>query len=112
MLVVASINKFISLPLMVGILNLWRAGFECRMLLNEIIDSWREATMVKLVDSLNNLIPSLFSGKIPDWVKMAAFKSLVTEDSRHLKNALEFWMSRSSGRAMDAISTSASAMEW
>ena len=55
---VASINKFISLLLMVRILNLWRAGLKFRMLLKKIIDSWREATVVKLVNSLNNSILS------------------------------------------------------
>ena len=60
------------------------------MLLSEIIDSWREDTVVMLVKSLKSFIPSSFSGRFPDWVKMVAFKSPVTEDSRHLNNALEF----------------------
>jgi len=34
---------------------------------------------------------------------MVVFKSPVTEDSRYLNNALEFWMARSSIRAVEAV---------
>ena len=67
---------------------------------------------MKLVRSLKSLIPSSFSGRFLDWVKMVAFKFPVTEDSIYLKNALEFWMVRSSVRLRGAASTSVLVTEW
>ena len=58
-------KSLISLLLIVGILNLKLERLKFNMVLKEIMESQRDATVVKLVNILNREMPSLFSGKLP-----------------------------------------------
>jgi len=110
--VVTRVKRLMILLLMIGMENLCEVGLKLRMLLNEMRESWTEAIVVKLVRRVNSFHPSSSSGKFPAWEKMVGFRSPVTEDSKHLNNALAFWIARSSIRAMEALVISVSATEW
>ena len=109
--VVASMNSLIVLLFTVGILNLKLAGLKFKMLLNEIMESCSDVTVVKLARSLNRDIPSSFSGKLPDCVKIVALRSQVTRYSIYLKRVLLFWMAMSSVRLVHDILMPVSVME-
>jgi len=64
--VVANMKRLISLLLMVGMLDLCGAELKFKILLNEIMENWIEAAVAKLVRKMNILVPSSFSGRLPD----------------------------------------------
>ena len=81
------------------------------MLLNEIMDSFSDVTVVKLIVSLNREMASSLSGKFYACVKMEALRLPVIEYFRHLKTALAFWMALSSVRLVYTVSMPVSTME-
>ena len=97
--VVTSTNRWRSFVLMTGMLKLRSTGLKLMMLLKDSKESWREATFMKVVSVLKSCTPSLFAGRLSDYVKILSLISVVIELLMKLYVALEFWMALLLSRA-------------
>ena len=87
-------------------------GSKLRMFWKEIMDSWMEATVVKVGSCLNRATPSSCWGRLRYYVNIVSWSSPLMEDLRYRNIAFEFWAARSFVRLMRAEVTEASVMVW
>ena len=97
--------------LMTGMLKSQSNGLKLVMLLNDRIESWREATEVKVVSFLKRVNPSPSSGMLSNCEKMVSLIAPVIDCSIHVYIALQLCTALSFVRDAPAAVISASVTE-
>ena len=77
--VVTSTNRWRSFVLMTGMLKLRSTGLKLKMLSKGSKESWREATVMKVVSVLKSCTPSFSAGRLSNYVKILSLILLVIE---------------------------------
>ena len=110
--VVARVKRWISFPLMVGMLKSQSKGLNSKMFWNDSMDSWSDATVVKPVRVLNRAVPSEWVGMFPNCVKMVSLRAPLMEPLTQLNIVLAFWIALWFTLAVRAVTICASVTEW